>query len=110
MAGAAYAQGQGPGEGSDLDFRATSQLASRAVPTVSEFARGDIAYYWNPAENRDVWRTVGRPWVAQEDPVVQIGVLNEFADVDVTGDLSGSYSSTHSRGAMPCCIAFRAGL
>ena len=80
--------GQAPGEGSDLDFRAVSQLASRAVPTVKEFKRGEIAYYWNPAEDRDVWRTVNRPWAAHEDPVVQIGVLNEFADVDVTSDLS----------------------
>lgn len=80
--------GQGPGQGSDLDFRAVSQLASRAVPTVSRFAPGNIAYYWNPEENRDVWRTVGRPWAAHEDPVVQIGVLNQFADVDVTADLS----------------------
>ena len=80
--------GQGPGAGSDLDFRAVSQLASKAVPTVRNFKPGKVAYYWNPEQSRNVWRTVGRPWAAQEGPVVPLGVLSEFADIDITGDLS----------------------
>ena len=80
--------GNGPGAGSDKDFRSVSQLASKVVPLVREFKRGEIAYYWNPEENFNTWRAVGRPWAAQEGPVVPLGVLSEFADVDITGDLS----------------------